>query len=128
MPERHSIDFVRASVNIITDPATRTITLQYERWHSPPEAIKPILKAISRKFGTGIKDLVCRWTTGQSSPFVLPKGARLHPENPDVLCFEIGVKQNEKMDAALATLIGFLRQQPGFQRTLPAARYRPTQN
>ena len=117
MPERHSIDFVRASVNIITDAAARIITLQYERWHGPPEAMKPILGAISRKFGAGIRNRLRRWMTGQSSPFVLPPGAKPHPENPDVLCFEIGVKQSEKMDAALAALIGFLRQQPGYQRT-----------
>jgi len=117
MPERHSIDFVRASVNIIADADKRTIALQYERSHGPPEAMNAILGAISRKFGTGIINRLSQWMTGRSSPFVLPRAAKPHPETPDVLCFEIGVKQSEKMDAALDALIGFLRQQPGYQRT-----------
>jgi hypothetical protein len=117
MPERHSIDFTRASVNIISDAERRTITLQYEKPLGPPDAIKPILGAISKKFGTGIKDRVNRWKRGETSPFQLSGHAKPHPENPDVQCFEMNVSASERMDSALAALLECLRQQPGYQRT-----------
>jgi hypothetical protein len=34
-----------------------------------------------------------------------------------VLCFEMGVKQGERLEAALATLLAFLRHEPEYQRT-----------
>jgi hypothetical protein len=115
--ERHSIDFNRVSVNIISDAQRRTITLQYEKWPGPPDAIKAILGAISRKFGNAVGDRFRRWLLGENSPFVLAGRSKPHPENPDVHCFEMIVKEGETIDSALACLLGFLRQQPGYQRT-----------
>jgi hypothetical protein len=34
-----------------------------------------------------------------------------------VICFEIGVKPGARMEAALATFLDFVQQQPGYQRT-----------
>ena len=117
MAERHSIDFIRASVNIISDTQRRTITLQYEKWPGPPDAMKPILGAISRKFGTGVRDRFRRWLRGENTQFVRTGPSKPHPENPDVHCFEMIVKEGQTIDSALAGLLGFLRQQPGYQRT-----------
>jgi hypothetical protein len=117
MPERHSIDFIRDSVNIISDADRRTITLQYEKTLGPPDAMKPMLGAISRRFGTANRDRLGRWIRGEKSPFVVAGRSKPHPENPDVHCVEMIVKEGETMDSALACLLALLQQQPGYQRT-----------
>lgn len=124
MPERHTIDFARCSFNIVTDADRRTITLQFENpFPGPtvvPESVDRILKDLRRRFGGGILGRLIRWSSGESDPLVLPRRGLPHPDNPDVLCFEIGVKDGAKVEGALATLLDFLRRQPGYQRTYGA--------
>jgi hypothetical protein len=150
MPERHTIDFARGSFNLVTDADRRTITLQFEdafralpgRRHRRPslewrimslrfedafpggrvvsESIDRILKALRQRFGGGILGGLNRWSRRERNPLVLPRRGHPHLDNPDVLCFEIGVKDGAKVEAALATLLDFLRRQPGYQRTYGA--------
>ena len=117
MIERHTIDFNRVSFNVISDADRQTITLQFDRIGSGLESIQRILRAVRRRFGEGIASRLSRWRTGQGNPFALPARIRPHPEYQDVLCFEIGVKRDARMEAALATLLDFLRQLPGYKRT-----------
>jgi hypothetical protein len=117
MSERHTVDFIRGSINILSNGERGTITLQFEKAADGLKPISRILKALERRYGVGVMRRLSRWRTGESNPFVLPLRTKPHPENPDVLCFEIGVKQGERMESALAALIEFLRRQPGYQRT-----------
>jgi hypothetical protein len=121
MPERHSVDFARGSFNVLSDAQARTITLQFERTRGGRDpidsTIRRVLKALDRRHGGGITSRLNRWMRGEGNPLVLPARPVPHPENPDVLCFEIGVRPGERMDSALAGLLDFLRQQPGYERT-----------
>jgi len=117
MPERHSVDFIRASFNIISDAERRTIALQFDMVISVPGAVERIVSALYGRYGSGIRGRLNRWRKGERSPLVMPSRGKPHPENPDVIRFEIVVKQGERLESALATLLGFLRQQPGYQRT-----------
>ena len=124
MSERHTVDFARCSFNIVTDADRRTITLQFD--HEAPRLgsrpISLILKAIRRRYGDGPIARLSRWKTGEANPFVLPSHSRSHPDHPDVLCYEMGVKGGGggTMDSALAALLDFLRRQPGYERTYGA--------
>jgi hypothetical protein len=124
MAERHTVDFARCSFNVINDADRRTITVQFENpFPGPrvvPESVDRILKAIRQRFGGGIVGRLTRWSRGESNPLVLPQRGHAHPDNPDVLCFEIGVKDGARIEGALATLLDFLRRQPGYQRTYGA--------
>ena len=124
MAERHTVDFVPDSFNLISDGERRTITLQFERsleWRKPvPQPIGRILKAIKRRYGGGLMSRLHRWKHGERNPLVLPSRIEPHPENPDVLRFEIGVRPGETMESALASLFECLRRQPGYQRTFGA--------
>jgi hypothetical protein len=124
MPERHTVDFARCSFNIVTDADRRTITLQFENpFPGPrvvPESIDRILNALRRRFGGGILGRLNQWRSGESSPLVLPRRGHPHPDNPDVLRFEIGVKNGARIEGALATLFDFFRRQPGYQTTYGA--------
>lgn len=125
MPERHTIDFARCSFNVVTDGDRRTITLQFSDDFPRRRLAAPIgqvLNALRRRYGDGLIARLNRWRTGERSPFVLPPRSRPHPENPEVLCYEIGVRGDGggTMDSALATLLEFLRQQPGYERTYGA--------
>lgn len=145
MPERHTVVFQRCHFNVITDHDRRTITLQFEE--SDPfleivlgrdgRPIKPrrspsvgglarmlsnrpidrILRALDRRFDNGLAGWLSRWRTGGESPLVLAAKAEVHPENPDVVCFRIGVKANHPTDAALAALLSYIRTLPGYQQT-----------
>jgi hypothetical protein len=121
MSERHTIDFARASFNVVSDAERNTITLQFESSGGDQERVNPpiarVLKAIERRYGTGIASRLKRWRTGECNPLVLPSGSTPHPENSEVFCFEIGVEPGERLEFALATLFEFLRQQPEYQRT-----------
>src|SRR4051794_26784689 len=103
MPERHSVDFERVSFNIISDARRATITLQFpSEYGSELMDIRQILKSIMRRYGSGIRGRLGRWHSGAVSPLVVPSRSKPHPEDPDVLCFEMGVKPGERMDSALA--------------------------
>jgi hypothetical protein len=124
MPERHTVDFDRASLNLLSDPGKHTITLQFERSPGGRNRVSPTLgrnlNALQGRYGVGVISRLNRWRKGAPNPFVLPSRSKPHPENPDVLCFEIGVNQGETMDSALAQLLDFFRQQPGYLRTFGA--------
>lgn len=145
MPERHTLVFTRCGFNVLTDHDRRTITLQFEdEWPNfglvpGPDGrviesrrprplggiagmlsnhpIDRIFRALRRRFGGGLPGRLIRWASGKAGPLVLPAHTRLHPDNPVVICFEIGVRDGERMDAALAALLTFLRRLPGYQRT-----------
>lgn len=145
MPERHTVVFKRCEFNVITDHDQRTVTLQFEETHtfleialgpdgrpiqrrrSPSPGglarmvsnrpIDPILRAIDRRFGDGLAGWLDRWRTGEESPLILAPRTTVHPENPEVACFVMGVKAGHPTDAALATLLDFLRKLPGYQQT-----------
>jgi hypothetical protein len=116
MSERHTVDFDRVSFNVISDAERETITLQFENVLSGHAHIQQILKAIERRYGVGLFGRLRRWIVGTESALILRSHGRLHPENPDVLCLELGVRRGERMESALGNLIEFLRQQPGYQR------------
>jgi len=116
MSERHTVDFDRVSVNVISDAERGTITLQFDNAFGGLEQNKRILKAIDSRYGVGVLSRLSRWITGTDSALVLRSHSRPHPENPDVLCLELGVKRGERMESALGNLMEFLRRQPGYQR------------
>lgn len=122
MAERHTVDFKRCSFNVVTDHERKSITLQFERSSDSRRPVSlpvtPILKTLKRCYGGGIVSRLNRWRATTGNPFVLTLGIQAHPENPDVLCFEISVRQGERMEAALATILKFLRQQPEYLRTI----------
>lgn len=124
MSERHTVDFARCSFNVVTDSDRRTITLQFDNeWSGlQSEPIARLIKAIRQRYGAGVLARLNRWRTGERHPFILPPRCLPHPDNPDVLCYEIGVRGEGggTMDSALATLLEFLRQQPGYERTYGA--------
>jgi hypothetical protein len=120
MPEIHTVDFRRGSINIISNAERATITLQFAGDRDAVESVDRILKAIRRRYGDGLINRLSRWRTGEGSSFVLPLHSRPHPESPDILCFEIGVNRGGGLESALATLLEFLRQQPGYEHTFGA--------
>jgi hypothetical protein len=132
MAERHTVDFVRDSFNLVSDAERRTITLQFESYldrRKPiPQPIGRILKAIESRYGGGLMSRLTRWRRGESNPLVLPSRSQPHPDNPEVLCFEIGVRPGATMESALASLCEYLRQQPGYERMFgaPLDRDQPT--
>ncbi len=121
MIERHSVEFDRAIFNVIADGDRRTITLQFQ--HTTileRRVIERILGGIRRRFGEGITSRLTRWTAGQSNPLLVPVRGLSHPEYPDVLCYEIKVKAGYGVEAALATLLDFIRELPGHKRAYGA--------
>jgi hypothetical protein len=120
MSERHSVDFARDSFNVICDTDRHSITLQFEfsrNGRAPvTDSMARILKAIRSRYGGGVVCRLNRWRRGEGRPLVPPARSRPHPENPDVYCFEMRVDQGEKIESALAGLLEFLRQQPGYRR------------
>ncbi len=117
MIERHTIDFARVSFNVISDSDRSTITLQFDQAGGAAASIHGILRAVQRRFGGGFLSRLRRLSTGDSSPFVLPGRGNPHPDYPDVFCFELGVKPGTTSEAALAMLLNFVEQLPGYQRT-----------
>lgn len=113
MSERHTVDFDRFGVNILSDAELGTITLQFEKFGSGR-----MMKAIERRFGGGIWARLHRWRRGQDNSLMLSSPGAPHPENPDVIRLELTVRQGERMDATLAVLMDFLRRQQGYRRTL----------
>jgi hypothetical protein len=116
MSERHTVDFDRVSFNVISDAERDSITLQFENVLCGRASIQQILKTINREFGVGLFGRVRRWITGTDHSLVLRSHSKLHPENPDVVCVELGVQRGERMELALGELIEFLRQQPGYRQ------------
>jgi hypothetical protein len=117
MPERHTVDFDRFGVNILSDAEVGTISLQFEKTGGA-KPIGRMMKAIERRFGSGIWARLDRWRKGQGNPLVLSSRGEPHPENPDVIRLEMTVQQGERMDGALAVLMEFLRREPEYRRTL----------
>ncbi len=118
MPERRSVDFDQVSFNVISDPERSTITLQFPSFGGGSTsresvATKQILKAITARYGMGLKGQLIRWKLGTNSPLLLPSQNKPHPDAPDVLCFEMGVRPGERMDLVLADFLAFLSQRPG---------------
>jgi hypothetical protein len=120
MPEMHTVDFIRGSFNISSSAENATITLQFARDVEGVELIGASLKAIRRRFGAGPIGRLSRWRTGECNPFLLPPRSQPHPHNPDVLCYEMRVKPGQQLESALASLIEFLRHQPGYRRLFGA--------
>jgi hypothetical protein len=121
MTERHSVEFDRAIFNVIADGDRRTITLQFQ--HTTildRRAIDRILTAIRGRFGEGITSRLTRWRAGQSNPLLLPVRGVTHPEYPDLVCYEIYVKAGDAVEAALTTLLNFIRELPGFKHAYGA--------
>lgn len=117
MPEIHTIHLLRGNLNVISDVQKGTITLQYTQDRDGVKAIDQILTAIGSRFGDRA---ISRLGSGEESPFKLPTRSRPHPDCADVLCFTIGLKPGQAIESALANLLNFLRQQPGYVRTLGA--------
>ena len=118
MIERHSIEFDRVIFNVISDDDRRTIALQFEFIAAiERSAIQRVLSAMYWRFGNGVRSRLRRWIARQGNPFVLPASSTSHPDYPDVLCFEIAVKPGERVEAAVATLLDFVRQLPGYKKT-----------
>lgn len=118
MSERHTIEFDGFGANILSDGERGTISLQFDVSDSR-QAIRPMLNAIRRCFGHGIRSRLTRWMTGQGDPLLrLTSRDEPHPDNPDVIRVEMRVKEGVHIDSALAALIAFFRRQPGYRRTL----------
>jgi hypothetical protein len=123
MPERHTVDFARCSFNVVSDGERRSIILQFhpQAAGSKREPIALIFKALRRRYGGGLIAHLNRWRTGEGHPFVLPPRTEPHPDCPEVLCYRIRVRPGGgTMDSALATLLEFFREQPGYERTYGA--------
>ena len=120
MTERHSVEFARVGFNVISDDVRGTLTLQFDAARPIPDPMNQILLAIRREYSDGIASRLRRWRTVQTNMFVPSARIQPHPTNPDVHCFEIGVKDGAAMEAALETLLSFLRQLPGYRRTIGA--------
>lgn len=118
MSERHTIEFDQFGANILSDGERGTISLQFDASDSRHE-IHPVLDALSRRFGRGIRSRLRRWMTGQDDRLFLPASrVETHPDNPDVIRVEMRVKEGVHIDSALTALIAFFRRQPGYRRTL----------
>jgi hypothetical protein len=120
MPEIHTVDFNDVGINVLSDPDHGTITLQYVRENHGTGHVGRILAVLRRRYGKSTLSRLNRWRDREENPFVLPSCSTPHPDNPDILRFEIKLQHPEQADAALALLLGFLRQQPGYRRTLGA--------
>lgn len=123
MAERHTIDFKQCSFNVLSDGDRGTITLQFERAGQGRRAVgRPIaqvLTALQRAYGSGIVGRLHRLGSAEDDMLRLPTESKPHPDNPDVLCFEIEVKPGCAMDTALGAVLALL-QQPEYLRTLGA--------
>jgi hypothetical protein len=104
--------------------ASQIITLRFEDAFPGgsvvSDSVDRILKALRRRFGRGLLVRMTQWRRGESNPLLLPRRGHPHPDNPDVLSFEIGVKDGSKVEGALATLLDFLLRHRGYQRTYGA--------
>jgi hypothetical protein len=118
MIERHTFEFNRFGVNVLSDAERAAISLQFDTSGYGVEAIEPILKAVKRRFGRGIWGQLSRWMTGEGDLLLLISHGKPHPDNPDVIRVEMAIKDGERMDSALAALVDFFRRQPGFCRML----------
>jgi hypothetical protein len=78
------------------------------------------LKAIRWRFGDAIEGRLKHASGDESNPLVLGSPGQPHPDCPDVVHLEIGLKPGASMETALACLIDFLRQQPGYRHTYGA--------
>lgn len=143
MAERHSVEFKTCSFNVLSDEDRGTITLQYDRWGSgggrsrkgfprffqavveecrggfdrQNPGMSRVLQALRGEYGDGLICRFKRWSTGAPGPFELPSASVPHRENPDVLCFQIRVVAEERMEASLERLLDFFSRQPEYQRT-----------
>jgi hypothetical protein len=120
MSERHSVEFDRVGFNVISDDVSRTLTLQFDAAHPSLEPMQRILFAIRQKYGEGITSWLRRWRTGETNKLVPSARSKPHQTNPDVHCFDIGVKEGEAVEVALEGLLSFLQQLPGYRRTIGA--------
>jgi hypothetical protein len=116
MSERHTVDFDRVSINVISDAERGTITLQFDNAFGGLSQNNRILQAIDRRYGVGMLSRLRRWIAGLGDPPVLALRSGPHPENPDVSCLVLRVKRPVGMESALVSLMEFLRRQPGYQR------------
>jgi hypothetical protein len=127
MAERHTIDFNRFGVNILSDAERGTITLQFEGTialqfegtiaFQLDRDVKAIVKAVNGRFGGGVWN---RWVRGERDVLKITSSGMPHPENPEVTRVEMIVSRGELMDIALGDLLDFFRRQPGYRRTLGA--------
>ena len=121
MPERHTVEFRELCLNILSDASRGTIVLQVDRLDARPGAIARLERALRGRFGAGLAARLRRHWRGDASPLAPGPPARPHPDNVDVICWEIAVRAGVRMDDALGALLRFCRDQPGYLRTLGAA-------
>jgi hypothetical protein len=123
MAERHTIEFREMGVNILSDAERATITLQFDQscgGGGGRFAVDQTLKAIRGRFGDAVGSRLKRLCADEPNPLVLGSPGRTHPDYPDVVNLEIGVKPGVSMETALSCLLDFLRRQPGYRHTYGA--------
>lgn len=118
MKEIHTIDFDRFGVNVVSDGGLGIISLQFDTTECGMRPIEPLLKAVKEHFGRCLCGYLSRWLAGEGDLLLLNAHERPHPDNPDVICVEMTIKEGQRMDRALAALMNFFRRQPGYRRTL----------
>lgn len=120
MSERHTADFDRVSFNILSDAERGTISLQFDTpiWRHGGDQVKRLVSAIGRRYSGGWRSRFSRWIAGAGEPPLVVGPSGPHSENAEVYCLELGLKRGAKMESALADLVKFLREQPGYRRLL----------
>ncbi len=117
MAERHTIDFARDSVAVVSDADRRRITLQFEGVNDGQPTAKRLWTALQRRYGPGPLARIGRWSRGEDHPLILPARGQPHPESPDVFVVEVEIRPGPPMEEVLSDLLEFFRRQPGYVRT-----------
>src|SRR6516165_10165011 len=100
MAERHTADFDRVSLNILSDAERGTITLQFD---SPIrrrefDHVKRLLKAITRRYGGSFRSRLRRRLAGEGRPLLVAGRSGPHPENADIFCLELALNHYARME------------------------------
>jgi hypothetical protein len=120
MPERHTVDFDRLGVNVLSDAERGTVVLQFDRASGDAKTLAGVVKGVNGRFGGGAWRRWNRWVRGERDVLKIVSPAVPHPENPDVIRVEMAASPGVPMDVALGVLLDFFRRQPGYRRTFGA--------
>lgn len=148
MAERHTVDFDQGAFNdherrLVTLQLERgvcTCDSAFMDWSSVPARKGPVaplrdgfgcglhpsprfagwvLKPVRRRFGDRPVHRLLRWLLRQgASPLVPARRLRPHPDNPDVVCWDLALREGRRPEEALGSLLDFLRGLPGYRRTV----------
>jgi hypothetical protein len=120
MAERHTVDFDRISFNVLSDAERGTITLQFdsEIGRHQNDQLKRLLSVLRYRYGASFMSRLRRWSVRAPEPLLLVGSSGPHPENADILCLELRLNREARLESALVDLVEFLRRQPGYRRLL----------